>query len=133
MTIIEFITARLDEAGAAAKAAARAKQDGEEWHLDPDPEVWGIGFGTGILRTDGNSVAMAIGSYAADHIARHDPARVLRDIEAKRAIVHRYEEQLAKASENAMEEDRAWILWPVIAHIAAIDRNHPDFDPDWCP
>jgi hypothetical protein len=82
--ITAFVTARLDEDERTAKAAARP--GGEDWHADPDPDAWGALAGTGVLRADGNGVAMAIGSYAADHIARHDPARVLREAAALREI-----------------------------------------------
>ena len=61
------------------------------------------------------------------------PVRSLREIVALRAIVALYEQQAAKASQNAMEEDRAWILEPVLGHLATIWGDHPDYDQEWKP
>lgn len=59
----EFLTARLDEDEAAAKAAA-SRPLGDQW-------------------IDGTRL-----TAVAAHIARHDPARVLREVEAKRKILN---------------------------------------------
>jgi len=55
----------------------------------------------------------------------YDPARALREVAAKRAILDLYEKQAAKAGDNAMEEDRAWTLWPVIQLLADAYEAEP--------
>lgn len=48
--------------------------------------------GTGIIDEDGGTLrAQQIFPAEADHVIRHDPARVLREIEAKREVVKQYE------------------------------------------
>ena len=69
----------------------------------------------------------------AQHAARHDPARVLREVEAKRRIIDLYEQQAAKQSENAMEEDRTWTLEPVILLLALPYADHEDYREEWRP
>jgi hypothetical protein len=77
------------------------------------------------------------GCFDANHVPPCTPrpwlARPRREVEAKRAILRRYEVQAAKTGDNAMEEDRAWALWPVIAHIAAVWADHEDYDESWRP
>ena len=64
--LIAFITARLDEDEAAAKAA---------WGVEWDWRYVARPFG------ERPSIAHTV------HIALHDPARVLREVEAKRAML----------------------------------------------
>src|SRR5258708_12897907 len=78
-----FLTARLDEDEVAAKAAMNVY--GADWNAQTGSEylparVYGKG---GRDRP----VADTSRAYPADHIARHDPARVLREVKAKRAIL----------------------------------------------
>ena len=56
----------------------------------------------------------------APHIARHDPARVLREVEAKRKIVR----DVACGFYDS-DYDEA------VEHLAAVYSDHPDYDPDW--
>ena len=43
------------------------------------------------------------------------------------------ERQEAKASENAMQEDRAWTLWPVVALLGYGYRHRPGYREEWAP
>jgi len=76
MNITEFLTARLDEDEAAIE----------------DPESWlAAGESHGVRRVDVNlsfeCVAASTRSWRAEHIARHDPARVLAEVAAKRRVL----------------------------------------------
>src|SRR5258708_38225040 len=78
-----FLTARLDEDEVAAKAAMNVY--GADWNAQTGSEnlparVYGKG---GRDRP----VADTSRAYPADHIARHDPARVQREVKAQRAIL----------------------------------------------
>lgn len=84
MTITDFLTARLDE----EESALRAIQDNSE----PWRGEWAGDEANFALRTrNGWSLARAVTVEAGfppgvlAHIARHDPARVLREVAAKRA------------------------------------------------
>lgn len=130
MELDEFFAARLDEEEAAAKAAA-AYGGAERWRIDiencirPNPAAdngyiacgpWGGGL---------------LDQHAA-HIVRYDPASALRDVEADRELLVKY--QIAKALQpgkyklgycEAMEE--------IIAIRAARFRDHPDYRVEWAP
>lgn len=76
--IVAFITARLDEDELAALAAPGPQWDGGDGYLgvvDGQDLVWG------------NHTEGYIDAEASTHIARHDPARVLRDVEANRRLL----------------------------------------------
>jgi len=166
VTIVEFVNARLDEEEQAAKAATQydpapwesTTSDDRPTNADRDPE--GISPHSGwVLNARRENLwddegCLAMGAAAATHIARHDPARVLRDIAAKRAIVAaylpaggdphpglpciNYEGQdpanysewdtcsrHIKASERRIHHDY------VIRLLASAWSDHPDCDPAW--
>jgi len=53
------------------------------------------------------------------HIERHNPARVLAECAAKRAIIDEYTGSPA--------------TFQIIAHMAAVYRDHPDYRQEWTP
>ena len=149
-----FVAARLDEDEAAAKAI--------EDRSDPWPGQW-VADGNHALRTYNGWVLAAsvpTGSEFAPgvlaHIARHDPARVLREVEAKRKRLALYldaKETLAVALKKAPPEDD-----PATAHSYVRERinvnqasgrftalemsvrldamvygDHPDYRAEWKP
>lgn len=144
MTIVKFLVARLDEDEAAARAA----------HVETTlPAVWAA-----LFEVSGHSGASV--RAATDHIARHDPARVLAQVAAMRAIVDAYEEAerlhssnlekfSALASAPAHSYDAAELTrikthgWELsgrrlalrhsVRHLAAIWREHAEYDPAWAP
>jgi len=76
-----FLNARLDEDEATAKASVMP-----EWMISESGEFGYIVAAVGT-ETTGESIADAWQEDVAVHIARHDPARVLREVEAKRAML----------------------------------------------
>jgi hypothetical protein len=72
--------------------------------------------GTGIV-TDRNE-SVVVGSHVATHIARHDPARVLADVSAKRQIL-----------------DHLAYEWssPILRYLALPYAGHPSFKEEWRP
>lgn len=85
--IAAFIESRLAEDEAAAKAAE--KRHPTPWKVGDDTPTGGLPVGVWLddSAEDVQGVAFVNGSSAASHIARHDPATVLRAVEAKRLIV----------------------------------------------
>jgi hypothetical protein len=110
--LVAFLNARLDEDEAAARAAA-----GAPWLPD---------IGTDAV---------------AEHIARHDPARVLREIAAKRAIVDFYVEPpngfLTGIAEAVGDSEGGsgrtprplTVIEAVALDLADVWSDHPDYDP----
>ena len=133
VNIVEFLRARL----AADEAAARACAE-----VFPSPwDVSDRGH-TAFVRADEPDYRVvveleqstAIDGWLGDrldHIARHDPARVLREVEAKRRIV----------AHIAIVTRSPWPISVSSAYIADLNHllqllalpyaDHPDFDPSW--
>lgn len=118
--LVEFLRARLDEDEEVARAAAR-EMDGESW------DAYFI-FREGIsISTDG-PVEERDGYIShheeTSHISRHDPSRVLREVEAKRQILWLYE------GGDAYERS---VMEAAIEAMAAIYAEHPDCLDKWKP
>lgn len=130
--IKKFLLARIAEDEAAARAAS------------PGPWVYttveSVGGGTLYDQTrvigsldyeqpdehDGRIVRHLLKREAdanGAHIARHDPARVLAECEAKRRII----EQVRDVEWTSSYAVRDFVL----EHLALPYADHPDFDPAW--
>ncbi|MBF6374481.1 DUF6221 family protein [Nocardia farcinica] len=109
MRIEEFIEARLAEDESAARKAADFPYDA------PSDAPW-VSMQLRVRR----GVAMT----SDEHIARHDPARVLRQVAALRATLEHVERMVSPSQQIEAEED---VLYP----IAAIWSDHPDYQPEW--
>lgn len=70
------------------------------------------------------------------HIVRHDPARVLRDVQAKRALIRRYK-TASDAVESAFGQSRPAVklcrahFWVALRLLAEVWAEHPDFREEW--
>jgi hypothetical protein len=60
------------------------------------------------------------------------PERLMREVEAKRRIIERYE-QAASQYWNATEEEIALTLEPVLRDLALPYADHPDYQHEWKP
>lgn len=76
---------------------------------------------------------------AAGHITRHDPARVLRDVPAKRKIIDRCEHWLSYGPVDDWEIDRAdeaaliEAAEAVLRDLVAPYAGHADYQQKWTP
>lgn len=123
--LLAFVNARLDEKEALANRA-------EPWPYGSDPATAWIGIpGPNPL-------------YVWAHMTTHNPARVLRDIAAKRALI-------TFALQNAASVDGEWACshsaeeiaadecqdygrdaaYEVLRPLAAVDSDHPDYRQEW--
>lgn len=149
-----FVRARLDEAEQLARATRPDGLKPAKWAAEP----WLDGTGErcdlrdlplGALTSHG-----ALEVAHAKHIAYHDPARVLADIDAKRRIIDRYVE-LRDRCDAAWREYSDWIdgkptpepatqagqhdraicdeLATVLRLHAAPFADHPDYRDEWRP
>lgn len=104
-----------------------------------------VGYGgphpfTGAVASTGPASNMQ-GMKDAAYIAEHDPVRVLREIEAKRGIVARYEFACREAADersNSEEEREVWVkvagaLQSCVLCLAAIYADRPGYDEAWRP
>lgn len=77
--LVTWLRAQLDED---ERRAQRAKQTRSRYRLIEDPPSWEVAMQQALACTDTVDLAPA---HA--HMVHHDPARVLRDVEAKRRIL----------------------------------------------
>lgn len=126
-TIEKFIAARLDEDEEGARAAGSAPwtADGLGVHVDPRA----VAANKHAFRAE--YIASVGHDRYAQHIARHDPARVLRQCAALRSVLDTY--RLFNETRDYPAE--AWIAMRdgALRPIAAIWSDHRDYDPSWAP
>ena len=151
MTLAEFIGARLDEDEAAARAApgvhwtategdsiAGAAVYDEQWRLlDPAHYNHDNALSTRPGATGPQYIERARDELAA-HIARHDPARVLREVEAKRKILAEVVPAIEAMdmqiiNEYGTSQDEPDAHWPLLRIMAVVWSDHPDYDPEMAP
>jgi Family of unknown function (DUF6221) len=129
--LVQFLRARLDEDEALAREAPAGP-----WHIgnavDPTQPCSVHMFPSVRLVADG------LNWLVAEHIARHNPARVLDEVAAKREIVSDYEYAaltLSAASPNTPPYDLMTgatnTLKRMLRVLARAYRKHPEFDPAW--
>lgn len=157
VNLAKFLRARLDE----DEQTARAVRVPPDWHQGPgdDPEwtdaemvcMWPPEFHTPYERDKHWRGLTVEGVELAAYIARHDPARVLREVEAKRAllVVHRPVRRtdfitpdgspagpLTVCHEcDANTTDADWPDTPcwTLRYLAAPYADHPDYQEEWRP
>jgi hypothetical protein len=126
-----FLAARLDEDEALARQAAQVAGPDWTWKTEV-PE--GCDYPTDYIKTpDGTPLLDTMGGIEGDapHVARHDPARVLREVWAKRKIIEVYE---AAAASDDSATDRSIgmaTLRMVLRSYATVWNDHPDYRQEW--
>jgi hypothetical protein len=93
------------------------------------------GYGHTHFRHDVISYAEEVRTVDGAHIARHDPARVLRDVAAKRRILALADKTRAwtDGSAGATAGYAAAIVSDTLRLLALPYVDHPDFRPEWSP
>ncbi|MCW2905141.1 MAG: hypothetical protein JWO67_7406 [Streptosporangiaceae bacterium] len=144
--LVAFLRARLDEDEAIAKDAAMRR--GPMWCVEEQPPVqWGDDPRDEFVLAGGKPIVESGSEYGGflvvEHIARHDPARVLAAVEAKRGImeqVFRYEAKIDGewACCHSADEIRAGYCAETPVNEIGILRllalpyaEHPDYRPEW--
>ena len=127
MTLTEFLLARIAEDEKAARKAARFPYD------EPTDAPW---------ERARLAVASGVSTSSDAHIARHDPARALRECEAHRALVESAQ-MIIDSFGDWDATPGALAMWPDVsrrersqAHarlhaLADIYSDHPDYLPEW--
>jgi hypothetical protein len=145
--LVQFLRARLDEDEQVARTASHVLRNGAHWSLD---DWHGREQPHSLIAQGTADQPVALGHFTADpvpteqavHIARHDPARVLRDIEAKRRLVEFHHAKLIEVV-NADREERSgyWCAecdgeaFPcrTLRLLALPFADHPDYRAEWRP
>jgi hypothetical protein len=116
--LVAFLTARLDEDQWIAEGAARTGV------IAPHCGEWlPVHFGQG-----------GFDARVDDHLARHDPARVLRETEAKRKILDTVVpliDQMAERIESEWGHDPRSDPWQLEKILAAVWSDHEGFRDEW--
>lgn len=151
-SLVEFLRARLDEDEAAAMLAGATPEERwrrHEYAVREDVPNGGLGVWIAQGCEDEETAA---------HIARHDPARVLADVAAKREVIaaaakvaalvddemmccHGADELLAGASDDHLggtdpippDCAGAPVLRQLLSPLAAPYASHPDYQQKWTP
>lgn len=141
MDIREFLEARLAEDEATARSALQPAPwwPGDErtvpteewtfdWHEVRQRKLDRSRYRNEFTKGDGSPYFVVAechpgSAQVSRHMARHDPARVLRDVEAKRRILEM--SRLADYRSSAMDD--------VLLLLAAPYAEHPDYAPHWRP
>lgn len=128
------LTAFLERCLADDEAVARAATQGP-WYLLGKNVRAAQGRPSPALQRGRESVeiACAYDDTGAAHIARHDPARVLAEVEAKRAIVAECAEEVdgGTTDEGQGLTSGAILGGYVLRALASVYRDRDGFDPAW--
>lgn len=135
--LVEFLRARLDEDEAVARRAA-SYDDGAShdvqgpagtWACLDESEWFGTSYRGGVIAPRiGNANAPELGA----HITRHNPARVLAEVEAKRELIRVWEKLRTLNADGgyAMADGAAS---RAVQLLAAVYASHPDYREEWRP
>jgi hypothetical protein len=143
MTIDEFLEARLTE----DERMAREAWERTGGNLPGATSVWSSAEHTW------SPMMLVDAAPMVEHIARYDPARVLREVEAKRAIMDEWlridsrshqsaanysawvagerEPHPGVTSPDDCERARLEMLGLALHALASVYADHPDYDPAW--
>ena len=143
MTLVEFLKARLDEDEAIARTAADDPGIGERWEGDHDSVRNADADGSGFIAV--GPWESGVGAFGP-HAACHDPARVLREVEAKRRIMARHKigdpaygwpprscEGCGEVGEICDPRVDDIDKCPELRDLAAVYSDHPDYRQEWAP
>ncbi|MGW9299610.1 DUF6221 family protein [Streptomyces cyaneofuscatus] len=143
--LVAFVKARLDDDAQVAREACHdlsgewTTQDTYPVAVVEDPES-GDAFAKAVAFDEGSP-----SEQQAAHIARQDPARTLREVEAKRQLVGIFE--IAVRNEALPHPEHIQGVYPPAVFIsgyraaleytlrcfAALHADHPDYQADWAP
>jgi hypothetical protein len=100
-------------------------------------EEWPSSFGKDRMSATKVLAGEEVASGVGGHIVRHDPARVLRDVEAKRRLLAQHqavcdEVRSPKSAEHRMNaRARQFAFDEVLATLALPYADHPDYNLSW--
>jgi hypothetical protein len=132
MTLTEFLLARIAEDEAAARAVPELRD------LSPYGGQESISHALNTFASEDGYPRQKYPPEIPAHYSRHDPARVLAECGAYRAIVelHVRHDWLPVGRDECAEcgcaDDRS-VDWPcpTLRALASVYADHPDYQPEW--
>lgn len=137
---VAFLRERLDEDEQIARAAADQVSETEWTGSDESGHAWRYQHGGVWGDHDGlcSDAPLVVSTDLRDvqtHIARHDPARVLAEIDAKRRILAEHERiELPGTSNGDTAAVGAYVKMQAVLRLLALPYTaHPDYRQEWRP
>lgn len=152
-SLADFLLARIAEDESAARSAIQAERPGEHWRwFDSDDEPARLngeyedalslrtveefpcnvpGWTLPAFIIQDTEIAYPESAGAFRHIARHDPARVLAECEAKRRIVEEYQDALSVVNPGDFTDGCRSGLEYACHALASVWPDHPDYRDEW--
>lgn len=109
------------------------ERPGERYAIRSEPTCRAVARVQRIDGDDGERAGVLDGHAVAAHIAAHDPARVLRDIEAKRQLLREYKLADREAKYPDFMGGYSTGLEYAVQLVAAEYADRPGYDPEWAP
>ncbi|WP_294567538.1 DUF6221 family protein [uncultured Arthrobacter sp.] len=138
LSLTDFLLARVAEDEAVAREAGGLAET--PWRATYGRQVETARDGYLVTPEDEHSYSDDPTDAVSEHIARHDPARVLAECEAKRRIVERETERLREQWRRRVDEHRQtfdeWMQPPygeTLRDLASVYADHPDYRQEWKP
>jgi len=122
MDLTAFLAARLDEEHLLAHKFIYV--DGGEWTADELARLWWYSE---------PPKPRSATDPIIQHAARYNPARVLREVAAKRAILAEHQEAASGGYCELCYYGYGGGSWPcpTVRALASVYSDHPDYDPEW--
>ena len=126
LTLTDFLLARIAEDEAVARDASPGTPNWEfsesAWH---SWDVRTVGEKSYQITIDSEGLSDSVIDHSAGaHVARHDPARVLAECEAKRRVIEECDDY-DNPSEVLILADQ------ILRHLALPYADHPDYREEW--
>jgi len=123
--LVQWLGAQLDADERIARAATPGpwKQDPERVGFLASAEYWYVVDCSGTPTAREN----------AEHVAKWDPARVLREIEAKRQIIEQHKRYAAERRRMMGGWDPQSDDSPILAALASVYADRPGYLEEWRP
>ncbi len=157
--LIAFLNARLDEDAQIARVAAGANpgSPARSWvaeKVDYKGQIgWQKVWAIVPERVEGGAQALFLNDILpkrVTHVARHDPARVLREVEAKRKMLEAHGQghecqHFTASGEKSVVDGKPWVYYEaahteftggicdVLRLLGLPYADHPDYREEWRP
>jgi hypothetical protein len=133
LSIVDFLRERIQEDEDATKAVSTPYRlyiydDGQVREPEIEDRADSDDYGSYRRDFDGNDV---LPNRHCGYALIFDPARVLREVAAKRALVEDHDDQHECATGRPY--DFPYIGCNVLRYMAAVHSGHPDYRPEWQP
>ncbi|KPC74269.1 hypothetical protein ADL26_11530 [Thermoactinomyces vulgaris] len=109
LSMVDFLKARIEEDRVLAQAAIDDLNGPDDCYFDTSNR------------------------HIVNHYLRHDPARVLREVAAKRAVIEGGHDDQHECPDWQQSSAYPYVGCNVLRQMAAIYDSHPDYREEWKP